>query len=122
VSGTFVRIIGEEQNTREPLRRVPPTHGTARLGWSVGSYWIEGSSMFATRQTRLAPGDLTDIRIPAGGTPGFVTLHARGGLKITGSTQLTLGLENLTNRVYRMHGSGIDMPGTNVVVGIDWTF
>ena len=64
--------------------------------------------MFASRQTRLAPGDLTDVRIPAGGTPGFLTFNARGGVTINRTLQVTLGLENLTNRTYRTHGSGID--------------
>lgn len=31
-------------------------------------------------------------------------------------------LENLTNRTYRTHGSGIDAAGTNVTVGVDWVF
>ena len=78
--------------------------------------------MFASRQTRLAPGDLTDVRIPAGGTPGFLTLNARGGVTISQTLQATLGLENLTNRTYRTHGSGIDAAGINVIFGIDWMF
>ena len=118
-----VRTVGTEQITGDPLRRIPPTHGRAVLGWSSGGrLWADGYSVFASRQTRLAPGDLTDVRIPAGGTPGFLTLNARGGLTINRALQATLGLENLTNRTYRTHGSGIDAAGTNVVFGIDWMF
>ena len=123
VSGMVVRTVGTEQITGDPLRRIPPTHGRAVLGWSSGGrLWADGYSVFASRQTRLAPGDLTDIRIPAGGTPGFLTLNARGGLTISRALQATLGLENLTNRTYRTHGSGIDAAGTNVIFGIDWMF
>ena len=123
VSGMMVRTIGTEQITGAPLRRIPPTHGRAVLGWSSdGRLWAEGYSVFASRQTRLAPGDLTDIRIPIGGTPGFVTVNARAGLEITRGLQITLGLENLTNRTYRTHGSGIDAAGTNAIFGIDWMF
>ena len=99
-------------NVRQSRRRVVvrPT----RVGGRV--------SVFASRQTRLAPGDLTDVRIPAGGTPGFLTLNARGGVTISQTLQATLGLENLTNRTYRTHGSGIDGAGINVIFGIDWMF
>jgi hemoglobin/transferrin/lactoferrin receptor protein len=122
VSGMVVRTVGTEQITGDPLRRIPPTHGRAVLGWSSGSLWADGYTVFASRQTRLAPGDLTDIRIPAGGTPGFLTLNARGGLKVNQALEMTLGLENITNRTYRTHGSGVDAAGTNAIFGIDWRF
>jgi hemoglobin/transferrin/lactoferrin receptor protein len=121
-SGMLVRTVGTEQITGNPLRRIPPMHGRALVGWSSGSrLWAEGYSVFASRQTRLAPGDLTDVRIPAGGTPGFLTVNARGGLTVSEALEITLGLENITNRSYRTHGSGIDAAGTNLVFGIDWT-
>jgi hemoglobin/transferrin/lactoferrin receptor protein len=123
LSGMVVRTVGKEQITGDPLRRIPPTHGRAVLAWSPGGrLWADAYSVFASRQSRLAPGDLTDVRIPAGGTPGFVTLNGRGGFMINRELKLTLGLENVTNRTYRMHGSGVDAPGTNLVFGIDWLF
>jgi outer membrane receptor protein involved in Fe transport len=118
-----VRTVGTEQITGDPLRRIPPTHGRAVLGWSNGArLWADGYSVFASRQTRLAPGDLTDIRIPAGGTPGFVTFNARGGVSINHALDITLSVANITNRTYRTHGSGIDAVGTNVIMGINWLF
>ena len=122
IAGMVVRTIGTEQITGEPLRRIPPTHGRAVLGWVSGRCWADAYSVFASRQTRLAPGDLTDVRIPAGGTPGFLTLNTRGGLRVNEALQLTVGLENLTNRSYRTHGSGIDAAGTNAILGVDWMF
>ena len=123
VTAMVTRTMGTEENTGEPLRRIPPTFGRAGLGWSSGGrVWADVYSVFASRQARLAPGDLTDIRIPAGGTPGFVTLNARGALKLNRAVEITLGLENITNRSYRTHGSGIDAAGTNVIFGIDWLF
>ena len=123
LSGRVVRTVATEQITGAPLRRIPPTFGRAVVGWSSGQrVWADAYSVFASRQTRLAPGDLTDVRIPAGGTPGFLTLNARGGVTISQTLQATLGLENLTNRTYRTHGSGIDGAGINVIFGIDWMF
>ncbi len=123
LSGAFFRIVGEELVTEQPLRRIPPAQGLAKLGWSNGDrLWLEGYSILSARQTRLAPGDMADPRIPAGGTPAALTLHARSGIRVSEAMQLTAGVENLTNRTYRTHGSGLDLPGTNLVVGIDWTF
>jgi hemoglobin/transferrin/lactoferrin receptor protein len=123
VTAMVTRTIGTEKNTGEPLRRIPPTYGRAVLGWSSGGrVWADAYSVFASRQARLAPGDLADVRIPAGGTPGFVTLNARGALKLNQALEITLGLENITNRSYRTHGSGIDAAGINVIFGIDWVF
>jgi hemoglobin/transferrin/lactoferrin receptor protein len=123
LSGFVVRTVGTEQITGDPLRRIPPTNGTAILAWSSGPrFWAEGATVFASRQSRLAPGDLTDTRIPVGGTPGFVTVNARGGVSINRTLDITLGLENLTNRTYRTHGSGIDAAGTNVILGANWAF
>ena len=121
LQGMLVRIVGEELVTAQPLRRIPPTHGRMTLSWTpAGRMSVEGYSTFAARQDRLAPGDLTDSRIPAGGTPGFVTLNARGAFQVSSALQLTLGLENLTNRRYRTHGSGVEMSGTSAIFGIDW--
>jgi outer membrane receptor protein involved in Fe transport len=122
VSGMVAQTVGTERVTGDPLRRIPPTHGRAVIGWaSGGRVWVDGYSVFASRQTRLAPGDVTDVRIPAGGTPGFLTLNVRGGVQMSQALDITLGLENITDRTYRTHGSGIDAAGANAVFGIDWT-
>lgn len=122
LAGTFVHTFGEETTTGQPLRRIPPVYGTLRLGWSGRRVWADGYSTFATRQTRLSPDDLLDTRIPKGGTPGFLTWHARGGLQLTPGIDLTVGIQNLTDVRYRTHGSGIDMPGRDFVAGLAWIF
>jgi len=65
----------------------------------------------------LAPADKTDIRIGPGGTAGYAVFHLRAGLSRSALAGLSVSLENVTNRRYRLHGSGIDRPGTNLVVG-----
>jgi len=35
---------------------------------------------------------------------------------------LTAGLENFTDEAYRVHGSGINGAGRNVLVGAEWRF
>ena len=47
-------------------------------------------------------------------TRGFVVVGARAGFRI-GSFDLTVIGENLLDRNYRLHGSGLDEPGVNLV-------
>ena len=49
-------------------------------------------------------------------TPGFVAFGARAGFPIGSHLELTLIGENLGDRNYRLHGSGVDEPGVNVLV------
>jgi hemoglobin/transferrin/lactoferrin receptor protein len=48
-------------------------------------------------------------------TPGFVVFGVRGGVRFGSRVDLTLIGENLGDRNYRLHGSGVDEPGINVV-------
>ena len=43
---------------------------------------------------------------------------ARGGLKLGKHVALDVGLENLTDEDYRVHGSGLNRPGRSLVLGL----
>jgi len=49
-------------------------------------------------------------------TPGFVTANLRGGYQVSESTDLVIILENLLDKNYRWHGSGVDAVGFNLQV------
>jgi hemoglobin/transferrin/lactoferrin receptor protein len=53
---------------------------------------------------------------------GFVTLNARGGLKLSERNSLTVLLENILDRNYRTVGSGVDAPGVNLRIGYEHRF
>ncbi|MDP1581094.1 MAG: TonB-dependent receptor [Candidatus Didemnitutus sp.] len=108
-----------------PLSRVMPA--TANLGWRWRStdqkFWSEISLTSTVKQDKLSPGDASDTqRIPPGGTPGYTVWHARGGWKVSPTLSLTAAIENVTDQAYRIHGSGLNEPGRNVVVGVDFRF
>jgi outer membrane receptor protein involved in Fe transport len=54
--------------------------------------------------------------------PGFVTLGARGGLRLPFGLDLTVLLENVTDVNYRLYGSGVDAPGFNAQVRTRYRF
>lgn len=116
-TGNLSYTWGEDRDTRQPLRRIPPLNGSLHLRYAPDERtWYEVYSLFADRQDRLSPGDLTDPRIPAGGTPGYGTFNLKAGFKPASGQDLVVSLENLTNAKYKTHGSGVYAPGLNLAV------
>lgn len=114
-SGTATWTHGEDTNSGAPLRRIPPLNGALRLryDWSE-RLWGEFASVFADKQDRLAAGDRSDPRIPAGGTPGYGVFHFNLGWKPTRGHDLFATFENLGDKLYKTHGSGIYASGRSL--------
>jgi outer membrane receptor protein involved in Fe transport len=109
----------EADGTTVPGDRIPPLNG--RLG--LRYQWrddlaIEPYVVFADAQHRLSPRDVRDPRIDPDGTPAWATANVRFTWTSGDALQLTLQLENLFDRKYRVHGSGIDAPGQNLYLGV----
>lgn len=108
---------GTDTGLGQPLTRIPPLNGASRLTWqSRRLLWAEGALIAASAQHRLAPADKTDVRIGPEGTAGYTVVHLRAGLRQTFLSGLSVALENVTNRRYRFHGSGLDRPGVNLII------
>jgi outer membrane receptor protein involved in Fe transport len=170
--GYFAMSTGRLLTTGEPIRRMSPPMGGARLRWSGDRAWVEGVMSFARAQTRLNPGDVSDARIGAlrtrasiasyfngtatdlglvkGGVlletgetlaevqnrvlgtaassslfteaPGFVVFGARAAFRLLPRLDVTVIGENLTDRNYRLYGSGVDSPGINLAVRTRYRF
>ena len=125
--------VGRNKTANEPISKVPPPEGT--LGWRVRSdgragdhaprrwpWYFETFARGALAQRRLAAADKLDPRFPNGGTPAWWTMNLRAGVSVRPGLWLLAGLENLFNYRYRIHGSGIDAPGRNFTIGLDWVF
>ena len=100
--------------------------GRGRRALAAGgqAFWLEGVVDAADKADRLSADDERDTqRIPPGGTPGYAVLTLRGGIaRGRRRLQLTLALENVMDEDYRIHGSGVNEPGRNLVLQADWTF
>ena len=87
----------------------------------AAKFWLEGVLSIARDQGELSTRDRADTdRIPPGGTPGYNTLLVRGGWQVSDRLRLSLSLENLFDEDYRIHGSGLNESGRNVVVSVFW--
>jgi hemoglobin/transferrin/lactoferrin receptor protein len=110
---------------REPLTRLMPTTTQVGLRWDHPNkrLWAETSCTFTDRADRLSSGDMADTqRVPPGGTPGYTVLDIRAGWKVNESLDVWSAVENVTDRDYRIHGSGVNEPGTNFKLGAKWRF
>ena len=96
---------------RIALSRVPPLNGTAELSWRRDGVYLGAGLRWARLQDRLAISDLSDQRIPKGGTPGFAVVDLRAGYRWTPHFLVAGVLENLADAPYRYHGSSVNGPG-----------
>ncbi len=125
--GNFWYTYGINRVTDSPLSRVPPTQGILGLRWRerhLRSYF-EVYTWMVRRQDRLEQvRDITDERIPAGGTPGYATLNLRMGRTYGDYDQhrLSLSLENITDKNYLVHGSGVFGTGATARLGYSWVY
>lgn len=105
----------EESGLKVPGDRIPPLNGKLGLehqisaSWRWDLYWL-----FAGEQDRLSPRDMRDPRINPQGTPGWGTLNASLGWQPNARFEAGIRLENLADKRYREHGSGIDAQGFNI--------
>jgi hemoglobin/transferrin/lactoferrin receptor protein len=107
----------------EPIDRLMPLSATLGLRWTpdASAWWFEGQLSYAARQDKLSTRDAADTdRIPLGGTPGYTVVTLRGGWRISRDLSLSAALENLFDADYRIHGSGLNEPGRNLVMTLIW--
>ncbi len=103
------------------MRRIPPLNGRVWLRHEpkgIWKYldWTELALVWALRQDRLHPQDITDPRINPNGTPGWAVLNFNVGGAIDRHSDWRIGVHNILDEHYRVHGSGIDAPGIGLVL------
>ncbi len=105
-------------------RQMPLTgFGGLRIDGEGGKWWAEGLVMAAGAGDRLSPGDMRDRqRIPPEGTPSYWLATLRGGLRLGERVTISGAVQNIFDEEYRIHGSGQNEPGVNVVIGAEIKF
>jgi hemoglobin/transferrin/lactoferrin receptor protein len=126
--GTFVegRVdnlpTGSSTVEEEYLDKLMPFTAQAGLRWEKDHRWFELVAQGAGDADKLSSADRGDTqRIPPGGTPGYLVFHVRGGVELAPWARLDLAVENLLDEDYRIHGSGQNMPGTSLLIGLTLT-
>jgi len=126
MEGIVEQTVSPGVESDEPLSKMPPARGEVHLRFTpeaVPEVFVEARVRFADEMTRLSASDEADTqRIPPGGTPGYSVLDLRLAWQATDRLRLMLDAENVTDRDYRIHGSGSNEPGTNVALGVELLF
>ena len=106
-----------------PADRIPPLNGRIGAVWEPSDRLrIEPYLDFADRQDRLSPRDERDPRIDPNGTAGFGTLNLLVTWQPAAAWRTGLRVQNLGDKAYREHGSGIDAPGRNLGGWVELVF
>ena len=115
--GTLNYVHAEKNvnGSSEPGNRVPPLNGVIGAEWQASpSVVVEPSVWMNGTQDRLDSTDRNDSRIALGGTAGFAVVNLRAGWTPNDTWRLQVLGENLLDKSYREHGSGIDGRGRGV--------
>ncbi|UCG87611.1 MAG: TonB-dependent receptor [Gemmatimonadota bacterium] len=129
---TVLYTRGDQQDAsglETPMSKIPPLAGSFGLRWVHKSerVWVEYALQWAAPQDRLGLRDQTDPRIcPESmqdqpelcGTDGYTVHGFTAGAEVTPRVVVTAGLDNIADRLYRTHASGVDSAGRSVWVGI----
>ncbi len=108
---------------KEVMDRMLPTTFNFSLKYKKEKIWLEAFTTIAKKQNKLSTRDSKDTqRIPPGGTPGYTVFNIRGGYALSKNVSLSLAIENLTDKSYRIHGSGQNEAGINSIFSIQTKF
>lgn len=119
IKGNLTYLYGQSITRNEPLRRIPPLTTNLIAGYSFKDHEIGIIYSHADPQYRLAQGDKDDVRIGKNGTAGFniVSLFSKFNFN---HFSAQLYLNNLTNTVYKTHGSGIYEMGRSITASFNF--
>lgn len=107
----------------EPADRIPPAFGVLGYHWPLsGALTWRQQVRYATNQNRLSGRDVRDARINPLGTGGFVVYDSHLTWQVGLQTTMRVGIENLFDKKYREHASGLDAAGRNYHVSVFYEF
>jgi hemoglobin/transferrin/lactoferrin receptor protein len=109
----------------EPIDRLQPAQGILGLKWTSKEWGLtlEASTEMVRQAKRLSTSNREDTqRIAPEGTPGYGILNLRAEWEVNEYCTISVAVENVLDKHYRIHGSGQDEPGINGIVSIELEF
>lgn len=135
----FTYNYGQDETNDIPLRHTQPMTGLFRLRWeplqSAPRPWFELAAKFVDRYDRIPPdrlandvGYLEDPQDPSSGMrrewglPGYSVWDLRGGFTVSDHVELTFGMNNIFDKLYRAAHARMDAPGMNFYAALNIVF
>lgn len=120
---TYTHGTEESDDGNGPADRIPPSFGVIGFQQDLNDDWkYRSQARYASTQDRLSARDLNDARINPFGTGGFVVYDTHFTWQHSINGQVRLGVENIFDKKYREHASGLDAPGRNYHVSFYYDF
>ncbi|MFN9688648.1 MAG: TonB-dependent receptor plug domain-containing protein [Bacteroidota bacterium] len=120
LTGSLTYTYGQNTSKKEPIRRIPPLFGYVNIQYQKKKYWAKLFFQLAGKQQRLAAGDISDNRIGRLGTPGWSVINISNGFNFK-KMDINLTLQNVLDKDYKFHGSGINGVGRSLILGFSWS-
>jgi outer membrane cobalamin receptor len=120
LTGSLTYTYGQNTSKKEPIRRIPPLFGYVNIQYQKEKYWAKLFFQLAGKQQRLAAGDISDNRIGRLGTPGWSVINISNGFNFK-KMDINLTLQNVLDKDYKFHGSGINGVGRSLILGFSWS-
>jgi iron complex outermembrane receptor protein len=95
-------VIADDDETGEPLPRIPPLRAGLGVHWDTDRYGVGGEARFSDEQDRVAPNETP--------TNAFTIYNLFGHVQFSGGSvvhRVSLRVTNLTDRLYRNHISRV---------------
>lgn len=119
----YTRGTEELDGNESPADRIAPLNANLDLNWQMDDRWrFNAGVLAAANQDRLSDRDLGDPRIDPNGTGGWARWNIGALYALNEAVDLSFEVQNIGDKQYREHGSGIDAVGRNFVLGVDWRF
>ncbi|NOG99549.1 MAG: TonB-dependent receptor [Ignavibacteriae bacterium] len=118
--GNISQTIGNNISDSEPLSRIPPFNGAIGIRWKKYNWFLEYYSWFAADQKKLSLRDIKDFRIGLNGTQGYFIHNIHLGIEILKWLKTNIYIENIFDKYYKTHGSGIYAPGRNFIIALKY--
>ncbi|MBM3985572.1 MAG: TonB-dependent receptor [Planctomycetes bacterium] len=125
MTGKVDQFDADGQEVEDYVSRLLPFTAVVGCTWhgSESPWAVTADSMIQDEADKLSLKDESDTqRIPPGGTPGYGVVGLRASRPLGERAFVTVALENLFDKDYRIHGSGVNEPGRNLVVSWDVRF
>ncbi|MDX1406487.1 MAG: TonB-dependent receptor [Saprospiraceae bacterium] len=128
LTSSFNYLKGESQQDGQPdqpLAHIPPNYGKVALQYQTESWTLQLSvrynGMKPIDEFALGSSDNEDYATPIGSL-AWATLNTYATYRITESLSVSVALENIFDKHYRLFSSGVSAPGRNLVVGVRGSF
>jgi len=118
---TFTIMDGEELETKNALRHVPPAFGKTSFRYRYKKVNAEIFSRYNAWRHKedLAPEESGKPNLyTANGTPAWATLNLRTSYAFNKYLSANFSVENILDKHYRPYSSGISAPGRNFIFSL----